>query len=147
MWVMRRLKRLGAEPSDLMEVYFKQVRSIAEYAVPVWNSGITGEDICRIERIKKIACNIILGTEYESYTKALKTLGLEKLSVRRRNICLKFAKKALNHEKFTKWFKPTPVGASRIKKPQFYDVVCRTTRFENSPLSYLTRLLNQQVSK
>ena len=72
---------------------------------------------------------------------------MEKLSVRRKNLCTKFAIKAQKNEKFTKWFKPTPVGASRIKKPQFYDVVCRTTRFENSPLSYLTRLLNQQVSK
>ena len=140
---MRRLKKLGAAESDLLGVYFKQIRSIAEYAVPVWNSALTGEEIVKIERIQKIACNIILGQNYESYTSALKTLGLEKLSVRRRKICTKFAKKALKHKKFTKWFRPTPEVITRTKKPKFYDVVCKTARFEKSPLSYLTRILNQ----
>ena len=144
---MRRLKKLGAAESDLLEVYFKQIRSIAEYAVPVWNSALTGDEIVKIERIQKIACNIILGQNYESYTSALKTLGLEKLSVRRRKICTKFAKKAHNHKKFTKWFKPTPEVITRNKKPNFYDVVCKTTRFEKSPLSYLTKILNQLEKK
>ena len=133
--------------TDLIEVYHKQVRSVAEYAVPVWNSALTGEDICKIERIQKIACNIILGDKYKSYTHALKTLGMEKLSVRRKNLCIKFARKAQKHEKFSKWFKPTPTVTTRIKKPQFYEVVCRTSRFENSPLSYLTKLLNQNSNK
>ena len=93
-WIMRRLKKLGANEADLIEVYGKQVRSIAEYAVPVWNSGLKGDDIVRLERIQKIACSIIFGSKYRSYTHALNTLGLEKLTVRRKQICLKFAMKA-----------------------------------------------------
>ena len=58
MWIMRRLKKLGADYSDLLDVYF---RSIAEYAVPVWSAGIKGGEVCKIEIIQKIACNIILG--------------------------------------------------------------------------------------
>ena len=89
----------------------------------VWNSGLAVEDIYKLQRIKKkVACHIILGDNNESYIQALKTLGVEKLSLRRRNIRLKFAKKALTHEKFTKWFKPTPSITTRIRKPQFYDV-------------------------
>ena len=144
---MRRLKKLGANEADLLEVYGKQVRSIAEYAVPVWNSGLKGDDIVRLERIQKIACSIILGSKYRSYTHALNTLGLEKLTVRRKKICLKFAMKAQRHEKFTKWFKPTLNVNSRIKKPPFSNVVCKTSRFENSPISYLTKLLNQNLYK
>ena len=147
MWVIRRLKKLGADHSDLLDVYFKLVRSIVEYAVPVWNSGLTGEDICKIERIQKIACNIILGDKYQSYNHALKTLGLEKLSVRRKGLCIKFTRKAMQHDKFSMWFKPTPTVNTRIKRPQFYEVVCKTARFENSPLSYLTKLLNQHFNK
>ena len=143
MWVMRRLKKLGANESDLMDVYTKQVRSVAEYAVPVWNAALTVEEVTKIERIQKTACNIILGEKYNSYTSALNILGLEKLSARREKICTKFAKKALKHKKFTTWFKPTPTVITRIKKPKFYDVVCKTARFEKSPLSYLTKLLNQ----
>ena len=147
MWVMRRLKRLGANNSDLLDIYSKQIRSIAEYAVPVWNSALTGEQIIKIERVQKVACSIILGDNYESYTSALKTLGLDKLSVRRKKICIKFAKKAQKHKKFSKWFKPTPAVITRNKKPPFYDVVCKTVRFEKSPLSYLTKLLNQHYKK
>ena len=147
MWIMRRLKKLGAENTDLLEVYFKQVRSIAEYAVPVWNSGLTGEDISKLERIQKVACHIILGEKYESYGSAIKSLGLVKLAERRKQICLKFAIRAQKHEKFTKWFKPTPQVITRIKKPKFYSVVCKTARFDKSPLSYLTKLLNQHYKK
>ena len=147
MWVMRRLKKLGAEKTDLLEVYFKQVRSVAEYAVPVWNSALTREDSSKLERIKKTACHIILGQHYDSYTSALKTLGLEKLSERRIKICIKFVKKAQKHSKFSKWFQQTPTVNTRQKKPQFYNVVCKTARFEKSPLSYLTKLLNQHYSK
>ena len=53
-WMLRRLKRLGASQDDLLEVYIKQVRSLAEYGVPVWNSSLTGEDIVSLERIQKI---------------------------------------------------------------------------------------------
>ena len=44
-WMLRRLKKLGASQDYLLEVYIKQVRSLAEYGVPVWNSSLTGEDI------------------------------------------------------------------------------------------------------
>ena len=56
-------------------------------------------------------------------------------------------RKAYTHKKFTKWFKPTPEVITRNKKPKFYDVVCKTTRFEKSPLSYLTKILNQLEKK
>jgi hypothetical protein len=146
-WVLRRLKKLGANCSDLLDVYFKQIRSIAEFAVPVWNSSLTGEDVAKLERLQKIALHIILGEDYRSYTSALKTLGIEKLSLRRKKICLTFAKKSQKHKKFEKWFKPNPNISARRKKPKFLDTFSRTVRFEKSPLSYLTKLLNHHYEK
>ena len=143
MWVMRRLKKLGASSTDLLEIYYKQIRCIAEYAAPVWSSAITMEDSRKLERIQKVACNIILGENYESYTAATKSLGLEKLNERRKRICMKFAKKSQKHIKFSKWFKPAPALNTRLKKPRFYNVFSKTVRFEKSPISYLTELLNQ----
>ena len=35
LWCLRRLKKLGADFRDLLDVYFKQIRSILEYAVAV----------------------------------------------------------------------------------------------------------------
>ena len=146
-WVLRRLKKLGASHEDLLDVYCKQIRSIAEFAVPVWNSSLTGEDICKLERLQKIALHIILAEDYISYNSALKTLGLEKLSERRRKLCLTFGKKAQKHPKFSRWFKPTTKKWSRVKQSKFCKVSCRTARFEKSPLSYLTNLLNKQHEK
>ena len=92
-WTIRRLKKLGTSRDDLIEVYTKQIRSISEFAVPVWNSSLTGDEIISIERIQKSALHIILDEDYNSYNSALKTVGPTKLSQRRRKICLNFAKK------------------------------------------------------
>jgi hypothetical protein len=67
LWVLRRIKKLGASHSDLLDVFYKQVRSMAEFGVPVWNSALTGLDIAKLERIQKTALHIILGENYRSY--------------------------------------------------------------------------------
>ena len=145
-WMLRRLKNLGASQKDLLDVYIKQIRSLAEFAVPVWNSSLTGDDIVNLERIQKTALHIILGQEYKSYSSALKTTGLEKLSERRKKICLKFAKRAQKHPKFSKWFKANPKRSIRLPQPKFCAPVYRTERFRKSPLCYLylTTLLNSK---
>ena len=93
-WTLRRLKKLGASKEDLLDVYFKQIRSILEYASPVWNSGLTGDDIINLERVQKTVLHIILGDSYKSYSSALKATGLQKLSARRKKLSLDFAKKS-----------------------------------------------------
>ena len=40
MWIIRRLKNLGAQEKDLVDLYTKQVRSVFELAVPAWHGGI-----------------------------------------------------------------------------------------------------------
>ena len=73
---------------------------------------------------------------------------MEKLSQRRKQLCLKFAKRALKSEKFSKWFKPSvPNMRTRTEKPKFCNVVSRTARSEKSPISYFTKLLNQHYEK
>ena len=90
LWCLRRLKSLGASTEDLLDVYFKQVRSIVEYAAPVWHSSLTGEDRIRIERIQKSALHIILGISYKSYRSALMVTNLDTLFERRRKLCKTF---------------------------------------------------------
>ena len=36
LWMLRRLKILGASKDALLQVYMKQIRSLLEYSVPVW---------------------------------------------------------------------------------------------------------------
>ena len=105
LWILRRLKFIGAKVIDLVEVYCKQIRCILELAVPAWQGSITQAERLAIERVQKIACCIILGEKYLSYKSALKTLNLESLESRRKKLSLKFALKASKHSKFKSWFK------------------------------------------
>ena len=104
-WMIRRLKYLGAQGCDLIDVYVKQVRSVLELAVPAWHGAITLIEQQSIERVQKSVAHIILGEEYVCYKDALNTLGLKSLATRRNILRLKNAKKAEKHTKFHKWFK------------------------------------------
>ena len=144
LWILRRLKKLGADQEDLLDVYAKQVRSICEFAAPVWHSSLTGEDRLSIERIQKSALHIILGHDYNSYRAALRRTGLDSLFERSRKLCKNFSRKALKHPKFSKWFKPDPgYSKTRSETKKLCEVVAWHDRYEDSPLSYLTALLNQ----
>ena len=74
LWILRRLKYLGAQEPDLVDIYTKQIRSVLELAVPVWSSGITLSEQIDLERIRRSATHIILGEDFVSYKEALKTL-------------------------------------------------------------------------
>ena len=143
-WMLRRLKQLGAKRDELLDVYIKQVRSVMELAVPVWHSSITLEEKCDIERIQRAALHIILGDEYISYRDALETVNLKSLEDRRVKLCTKFANKAAKNNKFKNWFKINARwDRTRTVQPKFCPVWARTTRYQKSPLSYLTSILNQ----
>ena len=144
LWMLRRLKKLGADQEDLKEIFIKQIRSVLEFAVPVWHSSLTGVDRLRIERVQKSAMHIILGDRYRSYTSAMKYLHIESLFIRRQKLCKTFAKKCYRNSKFRKWFKTNEKQTgTRFSQPRLCNVYCRLDRFENSPVSYLTELLNR----
>ena len=143
LWILRRLINLGATTDDLLEIYTKQIRCVLELAVPAWQSGLTQAEKIDIERIQKCACHIILGSDYISYKSALKNLGLDSLESRRVKLTLKFGLKSEKHEKFQNWFKPaTKMYNTRLEKFKYCSVKAKHTRFEKSPLSLLTKLLN-----
>ena len=121
LWILRRLSNLGAKESDLVDVYTKQIRSVLELAVPAWQGGLTQAEKRDIERVQRCACNIILGSEYQSYNTALRTLGLETLKSRRVKSTLKFGLKSERHTKFHNWFKPTTkLYNTRLDNTQYY---------------------------
>ena len=82
LWILRRLKYLGAKQTDLVDIYTKQIRCVLELAVPAWQGSISQVEKLDLERIQKCACHIILGESYESYRNALKMLDLESLDSR-----------------------------------------------------------------
>ena len=67
---------------------------------------------------------------------------------RRSILCLKFAKKAEKHVKFSKWFFPDKrsldVNTRNSKtKPKYTPVPSRKVRYKKSPIPYLTDILNE----
>ena len=75
---------------------------------------------------------------------------MDTLESRREQISIKFAKKALKSEKFNHWFTNKEGKEPNIKtrsygtKLKLKPVTFRKMKYKNSPLPYLTDLLNQQ---
>ena len=138
--MIRRLKKLGANQGELLDVYFKHVRSTLELAVPVWQPALTQHEIRQIERVQKCAFHIILGEGYIDYKTALETLDCENLQKRRVKICEKFAKKAVKNSRYSNWFQLNSAPPPKIKTRQYkkqtkyVPVQTRTERFKKSPL-------------
>ena len=148
MWLLRNLKKYGASEEQMLEVYTQQVRSVAEMACPVWNSGLTVQEVCALERIQRTALAIIRGEYHTSYSEALSYFNLKSLEDRRGEICLKFAIKAYKHPKFSLWFtKNMDTANTRSEKTPLVIVRGRTRRYLNSPLPYLNNLLNIHLMK
>ena len=100
LWMIRRLKGLGASIDEMLDVYEKQIRCVLELAVAVWEPGLSQLEVRQIERVQKSAFSAILGDEYLSYENALSILNMKRLSKRRYDLCVKFAKKFSLHHKF-----------------------------------------------
>ena len=153
LWMLRRLKALGADKDDLKEVYEKQVRSILEFGTPVFTAGLTVDDSNNIERVQRTAAYIILDEDYSSYGDALAGLDLEPLWERRIGICTNFAQKAIKSEKFSNWFTVNEVKETKndrkckeiVIEPTLKQITSRTKRYKKSPIPYLTNQLNQEL--
>ena len=76
---------MGANTTTLLDLYNIQIRSILEYACPVWSPGLLSGDIIDLERVQKSAFVIIFGRD--AYEETLKRHGLKTLEERRLPLC------------------------------------------------------------
>ena len=106
LWMIKRLKKLGADELELTDVYYKQIRCVLELAVAVWTPGLTKSQSQQIERVQKCALHVILGEAYLNYESAKDELEVEALSDRRSKLCLNLAKKAKKTSKVCKLVPP-----------------------------------------
>ena len=146
MWILRRMKILDVEPLILLEVYAKEIRSVLELAVPAWHNSLTQKQSAALERVQKVAVSIILsdpitGKSEYSYEMGLVILDIEPLDERRLILCKRFAKKTLKSRHGDIFRKNSNQHHTRLR-PQFSTNKCNTERFFNSPINFLTRILN-----
>ena len=140
-WILRRMVELDLDPFVMLDIYHKEVRSIVEMAVSAWHPGLTKIQTKDIERIQKMSFKIILGQNYVNYEHACNYLSEKTLEEWRQKLCLKFAQKNLKSD--NSFFETlVPSVNTRHKSNIVREFKCRTTRYQNSSLSYLVKLLN-----
>ena len=49
------MKVLDLEPTVILDVYLKEIRSLLELAVPAWHSGLTLKQSVDNERVQRVA--------------------------------------------------------------------------------------------
>ena len=138
------MKTLGLDSFTMLDYYLKEVRVHLELAVPVWHSGLTVKLSADIERVQRVAVSILITNV--PYANACATLGLKPLSIRRLELCERFAvNTASDKSRHSDLFKPVRNGVREAKSDNrlYREHLCRKSRFYNSPLPFLTRTLNQ----
>ena len=146
LWLLIRFRNLGATQQQLLTLYHLKIRCLLEFAAPAFHGSLTAEQSRALESVQKKAFAIILGSGYKSYSRALKTLSQEELSLRRLKLCTTFAKKCTTNPRHADMFELNPRYKNRTRNKQKYiQPKCNTTRYYNSAIPFLTRLLNSSV--
>ena len=84
MFVLFQLIKSGVKLADIVVVYCSIIRSILEYACPVWHCGLSKAQADEIESVQRRCMRALLPDI--SYDEALVIFGLERLDVRRERI-------------------------------------------------------------
>ena len=108
---------------------------------------LTEQNISDIERVQKIVCKVILDTRYQNYDQACQVLKTESLQSRRKSLALKFALKAVKSDQHQHLFKQRKSIYYKLRNLKSFEVpFCHTERYKNSPVPYLTELLNDHYA-
>ena len=143
MQILHKLYSFNVNTNDLVEIYVLYIRSILEFNCQVWHHSLTELDSESIERVQKVACRIMLKSNYEHYSEALDKLGLETLKDRRSKLCIKFAVKCVKNPKTTSMFpRNNSVEYSLRNRETFHVQPARTSRLRDSAIPQMQRALN-----
>ena len=145
-WLLRKLKLLDLDMHLLLDFYLKEVRSLLEYGVPVWHSGLSRKLSEKIESVQKLCIKIILGdfTRHTSYIVGCTLLEIEPLYLRRTELCIRFIQKTSLEPKHADLFSRVEnTYNTRKTNTKYREFTYRNKRFYDSPLCYLTDLLNR----
>ena len=149
MTMLTKLRYVGVPTEDLLNIYILYVRSLMEYCSVVWHSTLTVEQSHNIENVQKTCLRVILGDTYTSYDDALKLCGLDRLSKRRQDKCLKFGLKSLIHPVHCDMFPINPQVLTNpydTRRTEHFQVnFAKTNSYRDSAIPYIQRLLNEYV--
>ena len=142
--MLTKLKYVGVQTEDLLEIYLLYIRSIAEYCSVAFHSSITIEDSEKLERIQKTCLRVILGDMYIDYHSALEMSGLDTLYNRREKRCLDFSLKCVKHTRNSRMFplNNAASGQDTRQTDMFKVNFASTSTYQDSTIPYCQKLLN-----
>ena len=132
LYFLRRLKRSGLSCDELLIMYISMIRSVLEYACPVWSTCLTKGLIDDLESIQRRAFRIIDSSL--DYEEACEQFEMQTLLERREDICEKFFKNMTNPKHRLHDFVPEPkVHRHDLRTQITYPLpLCKTNRYKNS---------------
>ena len=120
LWILIRFKNLGGTTAQLVTVYQCRIRSTLEFGAPVYHGGLTMDQSRELELVQKKALAIILGNKYNNYEAALNHVQLERLDIRRTNLCYNFALSCTKSVKHRTMFPLNPNPRENMRKAKLY---------------------------
>ena len=148
MWIIRRLKGLGATKIRLLDVLQKQVLSVLNLGVPAWDSLLTEQEKEDFERVLKTGLKIIWGQDYTNFYDILRESNLKTMKQVRETIVKKFLRKTIEHTKFRRWFaedRDPRMNTRAGNRTRFKPVPARKRFYQKSPIPTLTSLANTLI--
>ena len=105
---LRKVHSFGANKDEMADLWVTYCRSV------LWQGGLTLENKKSLKRTQKSFAKLILKRRYTTYEQALSILKLEKLDIRRDQLCLNFARKCTTNKKTAHIF---PLNKKKTQLP------------------------------
>ena len=149
MQLLRGVQSFGASIEEMVHLWKIFCRSVLEQSCVVWHSSLTQENKDDLERMQKSFAKLVLKQKYSNYENALILLNLDSLEIRRKNLCLKFAKSGIKNDKLNDLF---PVNDKthnmKTRDNEKYKVqFANTGRLKNSCIVTMQNMLNQDENE
>lgn len=144
--MLKTMKSLGALQQQLRDIYTTYILPKLCYASPAWSSALNNTQQCKLERVQKRVCKIILGPEYTTYQQALISLNLSSLKERYRHDLTVFGERLLSqprHRLLLPPALPPPTRPTRHHN-QLKPIRTRTDRYKNSSIPTIVNILNNK---
>ena len=142
-WTLNTLRQSGFSDEELVKVYCRYIRPLAEYASQAWGKMLTQDQARALERQQNQSLKNIFGLGI-SAEKMRSRAGIETLQERRRKALEKFARKNLESRRFGHWFmerRQMDRGREGVRRT-YEEPISRIDRHWNSPLNTMRRILN-----
>ena len=148
MWILRRLKALGATRTRLLDVLQKQFLSTLHLGVPAWDCLLTEQKKVDIERVLKTGLKIIWGQDYTNFEEVTQEGNIKNIRQVREQIVKKFVRKSTKSSKFRKWFSESTDPGMNTRagiRTKFKPVPAKKMFYKNSPIPTLNNIANTQL--